>query len=101
MACCLVADSEGGLSIATLDEGQVAIRNSVLPQLAAKVSAGIDVDASVRLRGVGVQRSGKSPFAPSFPVILRGIGQPESFPDGDQADLYGRSRAEVWVGAVA
>ena len=99
--CCLIAQDERGLCIASQDGGVVSIRRSLLPALADRVSAGIEVDASVRLRGVGVQRAVDPPYSASFPVVLRGIGAPEQFDDDTRADLYGRSRRDVWVGAVA
>lgn len=101
LACCLLAQDEGGLCLATQGDGRLSIRHSVVPALADNVSAGINVDESVRLRGVGLNRSGDVPYSPMFPVILREIGDEDRFAEDERADVYGRSRRAVWVGAVA
>lgn len=98
---CLFGQDEPGLIVAAEAGGRVALRYSVLPSVAAETSAGISVDDTVALRGVGIERAGAAPYRPSFPVILRAFGDRERFAPADQADLYGRPRDEVWVGAVA
>ena len=96
---CLFAAGGAELSATAITPGRLHLTHCVLPALPDSVHQGVSVGASVIERRLEVQASGEDAWAATFPAALLDLGDVSLYADGE-ADLRGKPRERIWIGAV-
>ena len=96
---CLFAAGEPELRATASEPGHLALHHCVLPALPDDLHAAITVGEGVLERRVDVASSGPGAWSATFDGLLVGLGDPTAF-EADEADLHGRVRSRILVGAV-
>lgn len=96
---CLFGATGAELSATALLPGRLLLQHSVLPAKPASLHEGVEFGEGVLERRVDVAPEGARPWAATFTGLLHGVGDPAAF-EPAEADLYGRPRSTILVGAV-